>query len=134
MPARDLLYHEMTMRAVFRFLLWLSITLLSLQGGAAMAAHGNGTQALAHAMAAHEQAAVPDHCKQAKQAKGALAKPAHAKCASCASCCAGISAPPAMVPGFHAPALAAPLHARPEAAMTSFIPSTLERPPRGDSA
>jgi hypothetical protein len=118
------------MRLFFRLFLWLSITVLSLQGGAAMAA-GQPEQA-AHAtmtMSGH-------HCHDAakgtvdahRKAKGALS--AHAKCASCAGCCAGAAALPAFPPGFHAPSLTASLHALPEAAMTSFVPSTLDRPPR----
>jgi hypothetical protein len=127
MHALDMRYDAITMRVVFRFLLWLSITVLSLQGGAAMAA--------GHEMAAPKPA-VSDHCKPAKPASAspASASPAHAKCAACADCCIGASAPPALPPGFHVPSLAAALHALPEAAITSFIPATLERPPRNDFA
>jgi hypothetical protein len=121
------------MRLFFRLLLWMSITVLSLQGGAAMAT-GQSEQA-AHATMAmsghhcHEAAGhtVGGHGKTAG-AKSALSS--HAKCASCAGCCVGVPALPALQPGFHAPSLTASLHAQPEAAMTSFVPSALDRPPR----
>lgn len=121
------------MRLFFRLFLWLSITVLSLQGSAALAAGQQNK-------AAHESMALPaHHCHQVSEhphaehciktgAKGACAS--HAKCATCPSCCAGVAALPALPPGFHAPPLTASLHAPSEAAMTSVVPSTLDRPPR----
>jgi hypothetical protein len=121
------------MRLFFRLVLWMSITVLSLQGGAAMAA-GRLEQA-AHATMAvsghhcHEPAKqmAGAHCKQAG-AKGAHAS--HAKCASCAGCCVGILALPVLPPGFQAPFLSVSVHAPPDAAMSSVVPATLDRPPR----
>lgn len=121
------------MRLFFRLFLWMSITVLSLQGGAAMAA-GQSNKATHATMAmsghpCHEAAGqVAGGHREKAGAKGALS--AHAKCASCAGCCVGAAALPAFPPGFHAPTLTASLHALPEAAMTSFVPSTLDRPPR----
>ena len=121
------------MRVFFRLFLWLSITVLSLQGGAAMAA--GQVEPAAHASMAmsghhcHEASAQmgSEHCKQTG-AKGAPAS--HAKCASCAACCIGALALPVLPPSFHAPTLSASLHAPAEAAMSSVVPSTLDRPPR----
>lgn len=121
------------MRVFFRLLLWLSITVLSLQGGAAMAAaqvrpaaHAGMAMAGHHCHDATAQMGA-EHCKQAG-AKGAPAS--HAKCASCAACCIGALALPALPPSFYAPPLSASLHAPAEAAMSSVVPSTLDRPPR----
>jgi hypothetical protein len=136
----DLRYHAMVMRALLRLLLLLSITVLSFQGGIAMAAvHSEGVVQSMPGMtsAQHHQAhqaagqASPDHCRNADST---AASPSHTKCAACASCCAGASAPPALLPGFHAPLLASSRRGVPEASMTSFVPSTLERPPRGNFA
>lgn len=105
------------MRLFFRLFLWMSITVLSLQGGAAMAV--GQLEQPAHAT----MAMAGPHCHEAAHA-------AHAKCASCAACCVGAPALPALPPGFHAPTLSASLHAPAEAAMSSVVPATLERPPR----
>jgi len=133
----NLRYHLGTMRLFFRFLLWLSITVLSFQGSAAMAI-GQAAET-AHTMAAatghqdqqHQQHAEAHggatHCGE----HGSKTKlSSHDKCPACAACCAGSAAPPALPPAFHTPPLAASHHANPEAAMTSFVPSMLERPPR----
>jgi hypothetical protein len=135
MHVLDLRYHAGTMRLFFRLLLWLSITVLSLSGGAAMAvgqaeipAHGT-VAATGHQ---HHQAAEQsggEHCS--KHVSKSAASP-HAKCAACATCCVGSAAPPSPTPTFHAPPLASSLRANPEAAMTSFVPPILERPPRLD--
>jgi hypothetical protein len=121
------------MRLFFRLFLWLSITVLSLQGGAAMAigqaeAPAHATIAMAghahHHMASQSGA---DHCRESGSKAPAAS---HAKCPACASCCVGSAAPPAQLPDFHVPSTASSRHAKVEAAMTSFVPSTLERPPR----
>jgi hypothetical protein len=134
MHALELRYHAGTMRVFFRFILWLSITVLCLQGGAAMAIEQAGAPA-------HDMVATTDHARHhaASQSGGdhcsesCSKAPAsmHAKCPTCASCCVGSAAPPAQLPGFHAPSAASSPHVGAEAAMTSFVPSTLERPPRG---
>ena len=121
------------MRSLFRLLLWLSITVLSLQGSAAMAI--GKTEKIVHETVVttahqHHQAAeqsVGEHCS--KHDSKTAASP-HAKCGACAACCVGGAAPPGLTPSFHTPPLASSLHANPEAAMTSFVPSGLERPPR----
>jgi hypothetical protein len=133
MHALDLRYHESMMRLFFRLFLWLSITVLSLQGGTAMAS--GQAEAPAHAgmaMAGHAHHHVAsqsggDHCCESDSQAPAAS---HAKCPACASCCVGNAAPPAQLPDFHAPSTASSPHATVEAAMTSFVPSTLERPPR----
>jgi hypothetical protein len=121
-------------RLFFRLFLWLSITVLSLQGGAAMAV--GQTEAPAHATTtmagpAHHHVAGrrggDDCCESHARTPAA----SHAKCPACASCCVGSAAPPARLPDFHAPSTASSPHASVEAAMTSFVPATLERPPRG---
>jgi len=112
------------MRAFFRLFLWLSIAVLSLQGGAAMAI--GQAEAPMHATVAMAGHAHHHGCKSGSKAPAA----SHAKCPACASCCAGGAAPPAQLPDFHVPSTASSPHARAEAAMTSFVPATLERPPR----
>ncbi|PQO98639.1 hypothetical protein C5614_11175 [Massilia phosphatilytica] len=120
-------------RLFFRLFLWLSITVLSLQGGAAMAigqAEAPAHATMAMADHAHHHMVSPggaDHCCES----GARTQAAsHAKCPACASCCVGGAAPPARLPDFHVPSTASSPHAGVEAAMTSFVPATLERPPR----
>jgi hypothetical protein len=121
------------MRSFFRFLLWLSFMVLSFQGSTAMALEQ--AEVPAHDMVVavghqHQQAAdqtAGEHC--GKHGSEAPASP-HAKCAACASCCVGSAAPPGLMPSFHAPPLASSHHANQEAAMTSFVPPALERPPR----
>lgn len=117
------------MRPFFRLVLWLLITLLSLQGSAALAA-GQAEQPMPDAMVmtchAVHRAAAPvagEHCDKSG------AHGAHAKCAACAGGCVG-AAPPALAPAFHAAPLVSSLPARPEAAMTSIDPLPLKRPPR----
>jgi hypothetical protein len=133
MHVLDLRYHEKIMHMFFRLLLWLSITVLSLQGGAAMAvgqAEASAHESVATTGHRHHQAAEQsdtEHCS--KPGAKAAASP-HAKCATCASCCVGAAAPPALPSTLETPSLASVLHALPEAAMTSFVPSTIERPPR----
>jgi hypothetical protein len=137
MHAAYLRYHRNMTRLFLRLLLWLSITVLALQGGAAMAI--GPAEAPAHATAgmaghAHHQVAQvasqdrAGHCC-ASGARTAAAP--HAKCPACASCCVGTAAPPARLPDFHVPSSASSPHAGVEAAMTSFVPAALERPPRG---
>jgi hypothetical protein len=133
MPSVDLRYYDPTMRTFFRLFLWLSISVLSIQGGAAMAT-GQREQA------AHETIQMAGHCHhrsveqsvlEHRRKIGSTTSPSsHTKCAACASCCVGAAAPPALLPTLHAPLLASTLHALAEVAMTSVFPSALERPPR----
>ena len=126
------------MRLFFRLLLWLSISVLSFQGGAAKACgHMEQAQRAIAVVSGHQHhqaaAATSDaHCgKAGAKAHGASHHgSSHSKCANCASCCVGAVALPAMPPGLHAPSLAAAPDAIPEAAIISIVPSALERPPR----
>jgi hypothetical protein len=136
MHSLDLRYHPWIMRSFLRFLLWLSITVLSFQGSAAMAigelgapAHGAMimTASQHHESAGHTvKQADEDHCGKA----GAKVLAPHAKCAMCASCCVGTAAPPFLLPTVHALPSTSLLHPVAQAAMTSVFPSVLERPPR----
>lgn len=123
------------MRLFFRLFLWLSITVLSLQGGAAMAvtqldktAHQTSVAAGCHHQASAHM--VGEHCHKADQQH---AGSSHAKCATCPACCGGAAAPPAPPPAFHSPSLVFSVHDMPEATMSSFVPATLDRPPRRSS-
>ena len=134
MHALDLRYHVTIMRSLIRLLLWLSITVLSFQGGAAMAvgqpvptAHRVALMTIHHHQAVEQTG--HGHCNKAGS-KAVMSS--HAKCASCASCCVGAVAPPALLPTLHAPPLVSSPHAMADTAMTSVVPSTLERPPRLD--
>lgn len=120
------------MRLFIRLFLWLLITVLSLQGGAAIAMEAAEQPAheamvmsghMDHQAAAHGDDA---HCKSCSKSP---ASP-HAKCPACASSCIGSAAPPALPQAFYVPPLVSLLHLRPETAMTSFIPAPLKRPPR----
>lgn len=123
------------MKFVARYLLWILIAVLPMQGSAAAwLLHGNGKVPMT---------AEGGHCGQVAMAHHAAGKAAtkaveasdqagnpHAKCSSCASCCAGASAPPLdLLPSLPHPQvnIAAGL---PQPAMTGFIASTPERPPR----
>jgi len=121
------------MRVFFRFLLWLSITVLSFQGGAAMA-FGQPEKAVPETtiMADHQQHQAvdnddQDHCSEVGSKN---VTSSHAKCTACASCCVGASAPPALLPTHHLPLLASSLRAVADTPMTSVVPAALERPPR----
>jgi hypothetical protein len=111
------------MRLFFRLFLCLSITVLSLQGGVAMAI-GQAEMHAHHQVASQHGA---DHCCESGSKAPAAS---HAKCPACAGCCAGGAAPPARLPDFHMPSPASSPHAGVDAAMPSFVPATLERPPR----
>lgn len=123
------------MRLFFRFLLWLSITVLSFQGSAAIAI-GQGEvpvremEMVVATADQHHQAAAQNNGEHCSEHGSKTAASTHAKCAACASCCVGSAAPPGLTPTFHTMPLASTLHANPEAAMTSVVPSILERPPR----
>jgi hypothetical protein len=121
------------MRLFFRLFLWLSITVLSLQGGAAMG-HGQA-EMTAHGVVAasvhqHHQGtghAGAEHCGKVASKTAASS---HGKCSACASCCVGAAALPVRLPTFHAPSSDSLLPAVAQAAMTSVVPAALERPPR----
>jgi hypothetical protein len=129
------------MRIFIRYLLWILIAALPLQGSVAVAmqysagsvpgqpAPSSEVAAMAHAD--HHQAdKLAAHCGQSD---GDHAAAPHGKCSHCASCCVGAALPaavaalvlPATFSTFAGPAA--------EPAMTAHIPATLERPPRRHS-
>jgi hypothetical protein len=106
------------MRPFIRFLLWILITALPLQGVAV-------TLTPCHTVTTQPEAR-SEHCAPDKPEP---ASAAHGKCSHCASC-VGASAPPG-VPAIVLPAgFSGPGFSAPEPAMTAYIPATLERPPR----
>jgi len=122
------------MRFLVRYLLWLLIAALPLQGvaAAAMACHNGLRQAAAasHQMAdtaEHLDAAATAHCAGDQKHHPASE---HGKCSQCASCCIGAAAPPAMDMTVTPADLPATVFAASEPAMTGHVPATLERPPR----
>jgi hypothetical protein len=122
------------MRLIARFLLWLLIAALPLQGvaAAAMACQDGLRQgtAVSHQMTAAPEyldAATTAHCTDDQNHHPASA---HGKCSQCASCCTGAAAPPAMDKAVTPADLPTTVFAAPEPAMTIHVPATLERPPR----
>lgn len=143
------------MQTLVRYLLWMLIAALPLQGTAAAFMSGAGIAGMdldgaaragatmVEAAQATTPAAIPatapttmadelvamhvQHCGEAMPDHG---KAMHGKCSSCASCCLGACAPPQAVVLFLALPLARCAVLVAEPAMTAFIPATLERPPR----
>jgi hypothetical protein len=124
-------------RALKNLLLWLLISLLPLQG---MAAVISASCKLAAATASVQHGAMEHHAAQvhcpsdgvdaASDSASDSAATHHASCSACAACCTGASAPPST------PAPAAG-HAMSESRFAAlgmpgngFIPTGLERPPR----
>jgi hypothetical protein len=121
------------MRLVVRYLLWLLIAALPLQGVAAvaMACQDGGrqgttaSQQMTDAPEYLDAAAMP-HCRDEQNHCPASG---HGKCSQCASCCSGAAAP--AIDKAAAPAgLPTSVFAAPEPAMTVYVPATPERPPR----
>lgn len=123
------------MRIFVRYLLWLLIAALPLQGGAgafmscnpgseqthSSSHHGDESAIEAHADSHHE------HCDEGGSDHAGAQ---HGKCSHCASCCVGAAAPPA-IPSEVLPATFSTFATvAVEPAMTAYIPATLERPPR----
>ncbi|MFC3379966.1 hypothetical protein ACFOLJ_29580 [Rugamonas sp. CCM 8940] len=133
------------MQTFVRYLLWMLIAALPLQGTAAAFMSGGGMASSAGAARATTtmvEAAMPvveasmadelfamhaEHCGTSTPEHG---KATHGKCSSCASCCVGACAPPQAVVVFLSLPLARCAVLVAEPAMTAFIPATLERPPR----
>ncbi|MES2075924.1 MAG: hypothetical protein V4462_09935 [Pseudomonadota bacterium] len=140
------------MQTLVRYLLWMLIAALPLQGTAAAFMSGAGMDrdgaaragvtvveaampAIMPATAPTARTAMADelvamhaaHCGETMPEHG---KATHGKCSSCASCCLGACAPPQAVVLFLALPLARCAVLVAEPAMTAFIPATLERPPR----
>lgn len=120
------------MKPFFRYVLWLLIAVLPLQGSAAaMLSCGMkmaAMQTVSQGQECHEHAAQVSPRDDAHQSKPALAD-AHGKCSSCASCCVGASAPPAALQQAPVQPVAGFADAGKDPAMTTFFPPTLERPP-----
>jgi hypothetical protein len=118
-------------RALKNLLLWLLISLLPIQGMAAVISASCALAATAESSQHAEHHAAPSHCPSDNIEDTSDAATAHhAACSACAACCVGASAPPSML----APAAS---HAMSESCFTAlgilggdFIPAGLERPPR----
>jgi hypothetical protein len=125
-------------RALKNLLLWLLISLLPIQGMAAViSASCSQAASVQHGATAHHAAQA--HCPSdsvdtaADSASGSASDSAathHASCSACAACCIGASAPPSTP----APATGHALSESRFAALgmpgNGFIPTGLERPPR----
>jgi putative hemolysin len=133
-------YYLISMRILVRYLLWMLIAAIPLQGGAVAfmscsgspVSHAPVSYMMVDRMDTMDVASDPqrEHCEQAGNHKE---KVTHSKCSSCASCCVGAVAPPS-VPTSQVPHLLVNFsHASPELAMTVFFPAALERPPRRHS-
>jgi hypothetical protein len=123
------------MRLFVRYLLWILIAALPLQGGAVAFMSGNAERAQVstpthrmesatgdtHAQMSHE------HCGDSSSKKTGLS---HGKCPHCASCCVGAVAPPAVPAELASSTFSTFATSAGEPAMTAYIPATLERPPR----
>lgn len=130
---KRLLYYCDHMRLFVRYLLWLLIAVLPLQGSVAAVMACSVVQKRpgpsVHHVAdpAPSQAVAQGHCGTAKQEHAAGS---HGKCSQCASCCVGVAAPPVMRTEVVPVNFSISIVAAPEPAMTLQFPSTLERPPR----
>lgn len=123
------------MRLFVRYLLWILIVALPLQGGAAAfmscgaqraqvstsTHHTESATRVAHAQMAQE------HCDTSNPKKSALS---HGKCPHCASCCIGAAAPPAAPVDLSSDTFSTAATSAVEPSMTVYVPATLERPPR----
>lgn len=147
------------MRILIRFLLWMLIAALPLQGNAFagmpcadMSAPGTMSQAaMEHASAGHvvDRPAMADsrHCGDMADVAGSAAPAAadqhcaghadgnntadsHGKCSQCASCCTGAVAPPAMPSPVFPASFSTVAPSAIEPAMIAHVPATPKRPPR----
>ena len=123
------------MRLFVRYLLWILIAALPLQGGAVafMSSSVEGAQVSTptHHMenvvgAAHAEMA-PEHCDNSSPEKNSMS---HGKCSHCASCCTGAVAPPAVPAQLPSDTFSTAATSTVEPSMTAYVPATLERPPR----
>ena len=135
------------MHIVIRFLLWLIIAALPLQGSAFANMPCMGMDVLA---AADHSASPGQHCGDvadvadvaestapaageqhcAGHDDGSHAADSHGKCSQCASCCIGAVAPPAMPSPVFPAAFSSVAPSAVEAAMIAHVPATPKRPPR----
>lgn len=128
-------YDFKPMRLFVRYLLWILIVALPLQGGAAAftscGAERVHASAQAHqiesANAGADTSMAHEHCgnKSSKESG-----PSHGKCSSCASCCVGALAPPAVLTILPSSSFSTFASPEVELAMTTYFPATLKRPPR----
>jgi hypothetical protein len=123
------------MKLFARYLLWILIAVLPMQGNGAAGMAMGARKIPAVAQGGHcgqdaVHAAAADGPAMAGDGLGDEAGKAHAKCRSCASCCVGASAPPLELaqPFPHLQVNDAAV--LPEPAMTAYIASAPERPPR----
>lgn len=123
------------MRQFVRYLLWILIAVLPLQGGAAafmscaaekaqvgISAHNvENPPGGAHIQMSH------GHCDDSLIKKSTSS---HGKCSHCASCCTGATVPLAVPLGIPPSTFSTFAAVSVEPAMTAHIPATLDRPPR----
>lgn len=127
------LFRFASMKPFFRYLLWILIAVLPLQGSAAAMLSCSVKMAAMHpdsqGRECHKPAAQLAAQDETPGSKPALAD-VHGKCSSCASCCLGASAPPSaqrQTPPQHVVRCA---DTGKDPSMTAFFPPALERPPR----
>lgn len=119
------------MRILVRFLLWILIAALPLQGSAfAFMPCGNVEAPRASVQHCEEMASAAQAAAQDEQQTCGHAAGAHEKCSHCAICTAGTAAPPA-IPSVVFPATFSIMaYTAAEPAMIAHIPATPKRPPR----
>lgn len=123
------------MRLFVRYLLWILIAALPLQGGAAAFMSCGGEQTHVSSSARQMESAVAgadgqmehEHCGNSGSKESGSS---HGKCSSCATCCVGAVAPPAVPTNLPSSSFSTFATPEVELAMTTYIPATLKRPPR----
>lgn len=123
------------MRILVRYLLWLLIAALPLQGGAVAfmscdigVGHTRSTSHLANVSGSEAHAeSHHEHCDGGGLDHGGSP---HGKCSHCASCCMGAAVPPTFASKILQVTFSTFASVAVEPAMTAYIPATLERPPR----
>lgn len=130
------------MRTFVRYLLWLLIALLPLQGGAvalmpygsAPASAGVAVSGLP-AMSHYDRQQNLEHSAQVSkkschEAGDSATVNVHERSSHCGSCCIGASVPATVQPPDRPVTFVTPVRIAAETAMIAFIPATPERPPR----
>jgi len=134
------------MHIAIRFLLWLMIAALPLQGSAFASMPCAGVDVMDVLTAADHAEAPGQHCGDMADVAestapaagehctshdgGSHAADSHGKCSQCASCCIGAVAPPAMPSPVFPAAFSSVAPSAVEAAMIAHVPATPKRPPR----
>jgi len=123
------------MRLFVRYLLWILIAALPLQGGAAafMSCGGEQTRVsppadqMRGAIAGADAQMEHEHCGDSSPKESGASR---GKCSSCANCCVGAVAPPAVLTNLPSSSFSTFATPEVELAMTTYISATLKRPPR----